>query len=89
VEVIELCEEVKAARQEALTWGKELQIGLLLGRLDLGLLDGQTLLSLVEAFQKDLSLPSNRYHHQCNNSSKAKHQGIYGKSEVPRTCLCF
>jgi hypothetical protein len=72
-EVIKLCKEAETARQEALTWGKELRIDLLIGRLNSGLLEGQTLQSLVETFQEGLSWPSDKCHHQYNNSNRAKH----------------
>jgi hypothetical protein len=76
VEVIRLCKKVETARWEALTRGKELQIGLLIGRLDSGLLEGQILWSLVEIFQEGLSWPSNKCHHQYNSSSRAKHHQL-------------
>jgi hypothetical protein len=69
VEVIKLHKEVEAARLEALAMDKEIQISLLLGRLDLGSLEGQDLPLLEETFREALNQP-NRHHLQCNNKSK-------------------
>jgi hypothetical protein len=43
MEVIRLCKKVETAGWEVLTWGRELKIGLLIGRLGSGLSEGQTL----------------------------------------------
>jgi hypothetical protein len=73
VEVIKLCKEAEVARLEALALDKELQISLLLGRLDLGPLEGQDLPLLVETFWEDPNQPKN-HRHQCNN--KPKHRRL-------------
>jgi hypothetical protein len=54
------------ARLEVLALDKELQISLLLGRLDLGSLEGQDPPLLEETFQEALNQP-NSHHLQCNN----------------------
>jgi hypothetical protein len=73
-EVIKSCEKAEIARKEALTWGRQLRIGLLVGRLDLGLWEGQISQILLEAFQEGLRRPSNGQHHQHN--SRAKHHQL-------------
>jgi len=69
-EVIKLHKEAEAARLEALALDKELQISLLLGRLDLGSLEGQDLPPLEEAFWEALNQP-NRHH-----NNKPKHHKL-------------
>jgi hypothetical protein len=68
-EVIKLCKEAEAARLETLALDKELQISLLLGRLDLGSLEGQDLPLLEEASWEVLDQP-NSHHLQHNNKPK-------------------
>jgi hypothetical protein len=68
-EVIKLHKEVEVARLEALALDKELQISLLLGRLNLGSLEGQDLPLLEEAFWEVLN-QANSHHHQHNNKPK-------------------
>jgi hypothetical protein len=68
-EVIKLRKEVEAARLEALALDKELQISLLLGRLDLGPSEGQDPPLLEEAFWEVLNQP-NSHRHQHNNKPK-------------------
>ena len=61
--------EAEAARLEALALDKELQISLLLGRLDLGSLEGQDLPLQEETFWEALNQP-NCHHLQRNNKPK-------------------
>jgi hypothetical protein len=68
-EVIKLCKEAEAARLEALALDKELQISLLLGRLDLGSMQGQDPPPLEETFLEVLNQP-NCHHLQRNNKPK-------------------
>jgi hypothetical protein len=68
-EVIKLCKEAEVARLEVLALDKELQISLLLGRLDLGSLEGQDPPLLEETFWEALNQP-NRHHFQHNNKPK-------------------
>ena len=73
MEVIKLCKEAEAARLEALALDKELQISLLLGRLDLGSLEGQDLPPLEEAFWKVLNQPNS---HNLQHNNKPKHHKL-------------
>jgi hypothetical protein len=68
-EVIKLRKEAEVARLEALALDKELQISLLLGRLDLGPLEGQDSPLLEETFREALNQPK-RHHLQHNNKPK-------------------
>ena len=69
-------QEGRNSKWEVLTQGRQLQIDLLIGRLDLGLLKGQILQLLVETFQEGLSWPSDECHLQYNNSSKANYHQL-------------
>jgi hypothetical protein len=69
VEVIKLHKEAEVARLEVPALDKELQISLLLGRLDLGSLEGQDPPLLEETFQEALNQPNN-HHPQSNNKPK-------------------
>jgi hypothetical protein len=73
VEVIKLHKEAEAARLEALALDKELQISLLLGRLDLDSLEEQDLPLLKETFWEVLNQPNSRHHHHNN---KPKHHRL-------------
>ena len=57
-EVIKLHKEVEVARLEVLALDKEFQISLLLGRLDLGSLEGQDLPLQEETFWEALNQPN-------------------------------
>jgi hypothetical protein len=65
-----LCKEVEAARLEALALDKELQISLLLGRLDLGSMEGQDRPLLEETSREALNQPK---HHHLQHNNKPKH----------------
>ena len=73
VEVIKLCKEAEAARLEALALDKELQISLLLGRLDLGSMEGQDPPLLEETFREALNQPN---HHHLQRNNKPKHHRL-------------
>jgi hypothetical protein len=73
-EVIKLHKEAEAARLEALALDKELQISLLLGRLDLGSLEGQDLPLLEETFQEALNQPNRKLPQQWYKDFHKGHQ---------------
>jgi hypothetical protein len=73
VEVIKLCKEVEAARLEVLALDKELQISLLLGRLDLGSTQGQDPPLLEETSQEALNQPN---HHHLQHNNRPKHHRL-------------
>jgi hypothetical protein len=72
-EVIKLRKEAEAARLEVLALDKELQISLLLGRLDLGSMEGQDPPLLEETFREALNQPN---HHHLQRNNKPKHHRL-------------
>ena len=77
VEVIKLCKEAEVVKLEALAMDKELQISLLLDKLDLGPLGDLGLPQPVETSQGCPNRPNNSNQHNNNsNSSPNRHQPL-------------